>query len=574
VTAEALRRVGTLRLQARREELVRRGALLFEDALRTASLPGAGPGRVLVVRRLDIGVIRADMPPSSVALALEASVRAIASSAVHGEAPGAERAEVVFFRDEVEPFVALARRVGRSERADAWFWPHAAPGFVPGIGRDEALRFALWGVTETGAGPLAAAALVEALFPTRGALEALLVALRWQDGSALVRSLGGALPAEAPRFVQTYPTKAAGHSIRSKAFRETIARFAASWGASDARSVWLAAMALLIEEPGRVADPRLSERAAGVAAAIVATNGAAQDGAEGAAKVEAAAAAPSWSRRTSPVEAEPAGGVVETNQEGARIEFEGPTVRDAGEATEGRNVRVAGQGTDLEKPRSDEPRDGDLPRERSSLVVSGESAPTEPFLGEPLVAKDTRGVERSPDVDPEDAWAPGGWGDGVLRPTVVGGLFFLIPVLEHLGIAARLEADPRLFDVALAARFFARVARRFGAPDEDAALLALGGDRADVNIEDTELRPEVERLVRELLLETRRFCRKNLRLGLRNVVCRPGRMASTRTHLDVVFDLEAADIRVRRAGLDLDPGWVPWLGRVVRYHYLHRGDDA
>jgi hypothetical protein len=26
-------------------------------------------------------------------------------------------------------------------------------------------------------------------------------------------------------------------------------------------------------------------------------------------------------------------------------------------------------------------------------------------------------------------------------------------------------------------------------------------------------------------------------------------------------------MRIRRAGLDIDPGWVPWLGRVVSFHY-------
>jgi len=29
---------------------------------------------------------------------------------------------------------------------------------------------------------------------------------------------------------------------------------------------------------------------------------------------------------------------------------------------------------------------------------------------------------------------------------------------------------------------------------------------------------------------------------------------------------------VRRLGLDLDPGWLPWFGRVVRFHYLPRGE--
>jgi hypothetical protein len=24
---------------------------------------------------------------------------------------------------------------------------------------------------------------------------------------------------------------------------------------------------------------------------------------------------------------------------------------------------------------------------------------------------------------------------------------------------------------------------------------------------------------------------------------------------------------VRRAGLDVDPGWLPWFGRVVNFHF-------
>jgi hypothetical protein len=46
----------------------------------------------------------------------------------------------------------------------------------------------------------------------------------------------------------------------------------------------------------------------------------------------------------------------------------------------------------------------------------------------------------------------------------------------------------------------------------------------------------------------------------------------TRTDLDVSLSIDSADIRIRRAGLDLDPGWLPWFGRVVRFHYRYRGD--
>jgi hypothetical protein len=45
-------------------------------------------------------------------------------------------------------------------------------------------------------------------------------------------------------------------------------------------------------------------------------------------------------------------------------------------------------------------------------------------------------------------------------------------------------------------------------------------------------------------------------------------VVATRTHVDVLFPAAAADVRIRAAALDTNPGWVPWLGRVVQFHYL------
>ena len=59
-------------------------------------------------------------------------------------------------------------------------------------------------------------------------------------------------------------------------------------------------------------------------------------------------------------------------------------------------------------------------------------------------------------------------------------------------------------------------------------------------------------------------------LRLRKLVQRRGLTAVTETHLDICLPLEESDLNIRRLALDLDPGWVPWLGRVIQYHYLHR----
>ena len=66
-----LRHVRRVSLRAPNEALVRRGALLLEDALRTASWPLASPGAVTVVRRLDVGRIDPEEAPAALSLRIE-----------------------------------------------------------------------------------------------------------------------------------------------------------------------------------------------------------------------------------------------------------------------------------------------------------------------------------------------------------------------------------------------------------------------------------------------------------------------------------------------------------------------
>jgi hypothetical protein len=51
------------------------------------------------------------------------------------------------------------------------------------------------------------------------------------------------------------------------------------------------------------------------------------------------------------------------------------------------------------------------------------------------------------------------------------------------------------------------------------------------------------------------------------VLRRPGVIRASRTHVDIVMDLEMVSLPVRIAGLDHNPGWVPSLGRVITFVY-------
>jgi hypothetical protein len=83
--------------------------------------------------------------------------------------------------------------------------------------------------------------------------------------------------------------------------------------------------------------------------------------------------------------------------------------------------------------------------------------------------------------------------------------------------------------------------------------------------------------LRAWIVAAKRWCWRMGRITAREIVNRSGRVWLTRTDLDVTFPLAAADLRIRRIGLDVDPGWLPWFGecgRVVRFHYRDREPEG
>jgi len=47
----------------------------------------------------------------------------------------------------------------------------------------------------------------------------------------------------------------------------------------------------------------------------------------------------------------------------------------------------------------------------------------------------------------------------------------------------------------------------------------------------------------------------------------PARFVYTPSHIDLYAEMSAVRLPVRLAGLDINPGWLPWLGKVVTFHY-------
>jgi hypothetical protein len=69
------------------------------------------------------------------------------------------------------------------------------------------------------------------------------------------------------------------------------------------------------------------------------------------------------------------------------------------------------------------------------------------------------------------------------------------------------------------------------------------------------------------LHELRLACLRVTRRSLRRVLHRAGRVHLDRTHMTIALRLAEVSLPARVAGLDIDPGWVASLGRVVRFEY-------
>ncbi len=54
----------------------------------------------------------------------------------------------------------------------------------------------------------------------------------------------------------------------------------------------------------------------------------------------------------------------------------------------------------------------------------------------------------------------------------------------------------------------------------------------------------------------------------------PAHVVSSASHLDVYYPLNRAQLDLRLASWDINPGWLPWLSRVVTFHYVDSFDEA
>ena len=518
-----MRRVRRLQISAPSEALRRRGQLLLEDALHTATLPGADEARLWLVRSLRLGLIDSRAGAAQLARTIEERIRHAGLMTCAGGDPAAAAADVVVFASALEASIALAVRLGRGEPVRGWYWPLAVPAYRPGATPAEGLRALLLATMELPGGAAASAAWLEAVVEANAG-EPLLASLSAPEAEGLLR-LGGWEPV-ASASAREVDQVAAAPGL-TPAWRGPLGRWLPRWGADDPRGLWLVAMALVARQPARLGSTALLLQARVVLRS------------EGQALAAGAPAAASPSP-LSP--ASPGGSPVPPEAANRR-----PTTPPADQAP------VALGTADRRGGSADGRTHQQPPAPSGDRAEQNPAAPvTDPPVARPSAALD---------------------GQGEL--SAAAGLAFVVVLLQLMGIELWLARHPALLDGDWPRRLLHGLADGLGVPPHDPLRAALGLDTlvplpngGGARFEDRAVLAAVSRHWRRRL---ERWCRQPGRLPLPELVRRPGAVLASRTHLDLWFEPRQAEIRVRRHGLDLDPGWVPWLGRVITFHYATRG---
>lgn len=163
-------------------------------------------------------------------------------------------------------------------------------------------------------------------------------------------------------------------------------------------------------------------------------------------------------------------------------------------------------------------------------------------------------------------------------PTAWGGLLFLLPLIPPSQCLSRLQqlADHSALPADALPRLLWQLGHlHLGVPASDAALRAFcGGWQPHATLLDehgcVRLPPPLASLARDTAAELFRLLLLRLPDGepdFATLCRRPGMLQFEAGWIELHLPLQSADTRLRRAALDLNPGWLPWLGCVVRFSY-------
>jgi hypothetical protein len=564
------RRIRRLKLSSSDDTLLPQARYRLEEAFRTASLPGLPPNAQVLIRRFDLGSMRIDQSSTLLAGKITGLIRNLATAAVCIDHQSADAANVVWFSDPLQPYKVLMSRLLDGNAANEWYWRTLFPTQTLAL-NSATIEMLLLQSASLPLKGLAPSRLIQCALEARSLMPffsciTVLLARRMLHEQGLSPVAVVSPPAQTETGSGSQTLAAPNMSLP---WRHALQQAVLCWGERDVRCLWLAWHALIFHQPAYLERKETLQR-------IVPGDW-----------------LKSWALNSGSAAVDRKIGIgtaIASDKDAADFKTEVAHLQqpDSSALPETFSSSVQSAAVDAGSVAITQDA-GNFVSSSKTLLPSARDAATE--LSSNVVAQ----LPKS-DTSPTDVIFPAAGVAASFSPHA--GFAFVIPQLQRLGMSELLARNDSLVVLDFPRQLLWSMAQRFGMAESDPVWQLFEGfeQSDDVTIEPFCVPANWWRLVtvsgRPLnglgitgqensislhqLINLMQFLgvlylRRHCGLSLRTLMQRPGRVALTTTHWDVIFDINQTDLRLRRVALDSHPGWVAWLGRVVQFHYDSEG---
>ena len=539
--------VRKLRIRTGEKSLLTRITFLIEDSLRTTSFQGIPPNGVVYIKSMDLGRFSGSVNASFLAARIESFTRNLRLVRIGTGSEPQGHYTAVWFPDELEPCRILTQKLISGHLPDEWFWQAAVKGYSAEEPIQKNIRNIISQVIQKKNGISGLAYVLDECFHDENILE-IIDYLEEKQCSTLLS------------FLELEPFKNIGqaentpdnikkddHLYFPDAVDRIIEKAICRWGIKDSRTVFFASL-VLVRNDQKITHSALNRKLSEILNQISINNSTVHP-----------------IKSTSP-----------TSHKLTEEKQDYPSSTESFFKTP-HHEGIPPDNTRIEKdPVSDRSNAFSEPTQNLAVLEYG-------------ITDDT-------DIQLPDQQTPCHPFAGTFSS--YSGFPLLINVLERLNIKAVFTGHPDYPAGSLQEAILWRIAGWQKIPQKDVAAGFLSNFKDIMNeiefahfpftysniiekihphnqeyfsspLSRRPMKPlNLKQMLNLFLTAVSRYVLKRSGgMSVSDFIKRPAYIAITETHMDITASIRTIDIHIRSAGLDINPGWIPWLGRVFQIHY-------
>ena len=581
---DSQRKIHKLRIISQDENALARDVNALQDAFNIASFPGLPPNGLLLIKKFDLGLFKSHSTSLEISMLIDNKIQAISYQAVCVDDEEYPEHDVVWFSDPAQAVYSLISLIIKQKQPQAWYWPVLFPSWRTGMDLADVMIVLSKDFKQQEIKPWVIAGVIQQLLLERRPDTALAVTTPQLAQQLL--SEAGIYPHLISTTLDEQVHVKENIFHMPTAWQVLISKAIISWGKEDVRTLWLAFSALIIHRPALGENRQLITFVVAVIDEIYndcflpADNN----------RLSKTAGEKKQQADNAGMRSAVSGQLLAKNMRSALECIEDESLHDDQKTASESGKKFS------QKTRFDEIEN--ITNEHSCctsidysvFVLSNHSGLAflislldllsirkllflNPLLAElNFPARIIRVVAQRfciPEDHPvlqslskyqqvkneiiENFISPANWESLIFSPQSENNKLYLFKIKENDSACYITDRTKKLL-----LYVGKRDKQQFPSWIKNHEIKDQSGVYVPAKLSDLE---------NTIQLLFSRYLYRYAQTGLRQLLNRKGYIAITKTHIDILFDNKQIDHRIRIAGLDINPGWVFWLARVVQFHY-------